>query len=226
MTDDRRSGPTADRLIDRRAADDPCSADEQVRSPDRRRVLRTASTLVAGATLAQSLGRAASAQDARPAPAAPAEPLEIAGFERVRVKTSDGTTIQTSTSLGKLAGSSDKRPPASCCCTARRSRTTPGATSHPSSRNVSPSSRRTCAATATATSRRGCPTTRTTRSERWRKIRSTVMKHFGFESFAVVGQDRGGRVAHRMALDHPGGRHEARLHRYRADVLPLHARND
>ena len=31
-----------------------------------------------------------------------------------------------------------------------------------------------------------------------------VMKHFGFDKFAVVGHDRGGRVAHRMALDHPG----------------------
>jgi haloacetate dehalogenase len=30
-----------------------------------------------------------------------------------------------------------------------------------------------------------------------------VMRHFGFESFAVVGHDRGGRVAYRMALDHP-----------------------
>jgi haloacetate dehalogenase len=30
-----------------------------------------------------------------------------------------------------------------------------------------------------------------------------VMKHFGFEKFAVVGHDRGGRVGHRMALDHP-----------------------
>jgi haloacetate dehalogenase len=30
-----------------------------------------------------------------------------------------------------------------------------------------------------------------------------VMKHFGFGSFTVVGHDRGGRVAHRMALDHP-----------------------
>ena len=30
-----------------------------------------------------------------------------------------------------------------------------------------------------------------------------VMTHFGFEKFAVVGHDRGGRVAHRMALDHP-----------------------
>jgi haloacetate dehalogenase len=30
-----------------------------------------------------------------------------------------------------------------------------------------------------------------------------VMKQFGFDRFAVVGHDRGGRVAHRMALDHP-----------------------
>jgi len=30
-----------------------------------------------------------------------------------------------------------------------------------------------------------------------------VMKHFGFGRFPVVGHDRGGRVAHRMALDHP-----------------------
>jgi haloacetate dehalogenase len=30
-----------------------------------------------------------------------------------------------------------------------------------------------------------------------------VMRHFGFERFAVAGHDRGGRVAYRMALDHP-----------------------
>ncbi|CAD6575121.1 MAG: hypothetical protein TREMPRED_001311 [Tremellales sp. Tagirdzhanova-0007] len=30
-----------------------------------------------------------------------------------------------------------------------------------------------------------------------------LMKHFGMNSFFVVGHDRGGRVAHRMALDHP-----------------------
>ncbi len=29
-----------------------------------------------------------------------------------------------------------------------------------------------------------------------------VMKHFGYDTFAVVGHDRGGRVGHRMALDH------------------------
>ncbi|MFW5417815.1 alpha/beta hydrolase [Nocardiopsis sp. CNT-189] len=31
-----------------------------------------------------------------------------------------------------------------------------------------------------------------------------VMRELGHERFAVVGHDRGGRVAHRMALDHPG----------------------
>ncbi len=30
-----------------------------------------------------------------------------------------------------------------------------------------------------------------------------VMRELGFDSFAVAGHDRGGRVAHRMALDHP-----------------------
>jgi haloacetate dehalogenase len=31
-----------------------------------------------------------------------------------------------------------------------------------------------------------------------------VMKHFGFDRFALCGHDRGGRVGYRMALDHPG----------------------
>ena len=30
-----------------------------------------------------------------------------------------------------------------------------------------------------------------------------VMREFGFDHFRVVGHDRGGRVAHRLALDHP-----------------------
>src|SRR3954453_9611112 len=30
-----------------------------------------------------------------------------------------------------------------------------------------------------------------------------VMQNFGFERFSVVGHDRGGRCAYRMALDHP-----------------------
>jgi haloacetate dehalogenase len=31
-----------------------------------------------------------------------------------------------------------------------------------------------------------------------------VMRALGFERFALIGHDRGGRVGHRMALDHPG----------------------
>jgi haloacetate dehalogenase len=31
-----------------------------------------------------------------------------------------------------------------------------------------------------------------------------VMKQLGFESFSIAGHDRGGRVAYRLALDHPG----------------------
>lgn len=31
-----------------------------------------------------------------------------------------------------------------------------------------------------------------------------LMAHLGFERFALAGHDRGGRVAHRLALDHPG----------------------
>ena len=51
-----------------------------------------------------------------------------------------------------------------------------------------------------------------------------VMKHFGFDKFPVVGHDRGGRVAHRMALDHPDKVTHAGGARHRPDALPLHAR--
>jgi haloacetate dehalogenase len=44
----------------------------------------------------------------------------------------------------------------------------------------------------------------------------TVMERLGFSRFSVVGHDRGGRVAYRMALDHP--RHIERL--AVLDVLP------
>ena len=33
----------------------------------------------------------------------------------------------------------------------------------------------------------------------------SVMEQLGFERFSVAGHDRGGRVAYRMALDHPTG---------------------
>jgi haloacetate dehalogenase len=45
-----------------------------------------------------------------------------------------------------------------------------------------------------------------------------VMKHFGFDRFPVVGHDRGGRVAHRMALDHP----DKVTHLAVLDILPTY----
>jgi len=45
-----------------------------------------------------------------------------------------------------------------------------------------------------------------------------VMRHFGFERFAVVGHDRGGRVAHRLALDHP----QAVTRLSVLDIVPTH----
>jgi haloacetate dehalogenase len=45
-----------------------------------------------------------------------------------------------------------------------------------------------------------------------------LMKHFGFDRFAVVGHDRGGRVAHRLALDHP----QAVTRMAVLDIVPTH----
>ena len=45
-----------------------------------------------------------------------------------------------------------------------------------------------------------------------------VMRHFGFNRFPVVGHDRGGRVAHRMALDHADTVTKLAV----LDILPTH----
>jgi haloacetate dehalogenase len=45
-----------------------------------------------------------------------------------------------------------------------------------------------------------------------------VMRHFGFERFHVVGHDRGGRTAHRMALDHPAAVASLAV----LDIVPTH----
>jgi haloacetate dehalogenase len=45
-----------------------------------------------------------------------------------------------------------------------------------------------------------------------------VMKHFGFDRFPVIGQDRGGRVTHRMALDHP----DKITHAAVLDIIPTY----
>ena len=45
-----------------------------------------------------------------------------------------------------------------------------------------------------------------------------IMKHFGFAKFPVIGQDRGGRVTHRMALDHP----DVVTHAAVLDIIPTY----
>jgi haloacetate dehalogenase len=46
-----------------------------------------------------------------------------------------------------------------------------------------------------------------------------LMRHLGFERFHVIGHDRGGRTAHRMALDHP----DAVLTLTVMDIVPTYA---
>src|SRR4051812_48800079 len=43
-----------------------------------------------------------------------------------------------------------------------------------------------------------------------------LMKHFGFDTFDVAGHDRGGRVAYRLALDHPAAVRRLSI----LDILP------
>jgi haloacetate dehalogenase len=45
-----------------------------------------------------------------------------------------------------------------------------------------------------------------------------VMRHFGFERFTVFGHDRGARVTHRLALDHPDKVERAAV----LDIIPTH----
>ena len=45
-----------------------------------------------------------------------------------------------------------------------------------------------------------------------------VMKHFGFDRFAIVGHDRGARVTHRLLLDHPKAVTRAAV----LDIVPTH----
>ena len=121
-----------------------------------------------------------------------------------------------------MIGGSGSAAPAA----ARRAadRTSRGGWSRRSSPRRAPSSCPTCAATATAASR---PTARchVNYSKRAMALDQVeVMKHFGFDKFPVIGQDRGGRVAHRLALDHPDKVTHAAVLDIVPTLLPLHAR--
>ena len=52
-----------------------------------------------------------------------------------------------------------------------------------------------------------------------------MMEHFGHEQFPVIGHDRGGRVGHRLALDHVARVTKLAVLDIVPDPLPLHARH-
>lgn len=168
----------------------PANGDDPT-SRDRRDLLRAASTLVAGAALSQS----ARAQDGVPAAAqtaAPA-PLSIPGFTTERIATSGGVTIN--------AAKAGNGPPLLLLHGAPLTLYT--------WRDVAPALAENFTVVASdlrgygdSDKPQGLPDHSNYSKRAMAQDQVDVMKHFGFDRFAVVGQDRGGRVAHRMALDH------------------------
>jgi haloacetate dehalogenase len=163
--------------------------DDTPRSPARRAVLRRASVLAAGATFAQTLGATARAQQASAATAPP-----IPGFTTERVQTSGGVTIHS------VKGGSG--PPLLLMHGAPLT--------HYTWRDVAPKLAEVFTVIATdlrgygdSDQPMGLPDHSNYSKRALAQDQIDVMKHYGYDRFAVVGQDRGGRVAHRMALDHP-----------------------
>ena len=137
---------------------------ETRRSLDRRGVLRTASTLVAGATLAHALGDTASAQSPAAGAASRAGPPQIPGFTTERVQTSGGVTIH--------AVKGGNGPPLLLLHGAPLT--------HYTWRDVAPRLAEEYTVVAAdlrgygdSSKPRACPITRTTRSARWRSTKST-----------------------------------------------------
>jgi haloacetate dehalogenase len=153
-------------------------------SIDRRAVLRDASLLVAAA----ALGRAAAAQ---PPAAAPLPPFT--GFTAHDVPTSGGVTIHA------VKGGSG--PPVLLLHGAPQT--------HYTWRDVAPRLAEEFTVVAAdlrgygdSSQPQGLPDHSNYSKRTMALDQVEVMRHFGFERFALVGQDRGGRVAHRLALDH------------------------
>ena len=117
---------------------------------------------------------------------------------RLERRTANGVTLNV-----RYDGRRAPHAPLSCCCTGFRKRTRSGMASSSGCVSSFTLVYRICAATATRTSPMGRPITRRTANARWRSTCSTLMRGLGLEQFFVCGHDRGGRVAHRLALDHP-----------------------
>jgi haloacetate dehalogenase len=171
---------------------------QHLSNPERRSLLRAATTLVAGATLLDAVHAQA-----------PATPLSIPGFTPARVETSGGVTINA------VKGGSG--PPLLLLHGAPLTLYTwrdvaPGLAEHftvvaSDLRGYGDSSKP-----------QGLPDHSNYSKRAMAQDQVDVMKHFGFERFAVVGQDRGGRVTHRMALDHADKITKAVL----IDIVPTH----
>ncbi|HJR71345.1 MAG TPA: alpha/beta hydrolase [Gammaproteobacteria bacterium] len=163
----------------------PPTNGDDLASRERRDLLRAASTLVAGAALFEG----AQAQQAAPAPA----PLSIPGFTAERIATSGGVTIN--------AVKGGNGPPLLLLHGAPLTFYT--------WRDVAPALAENFTVVASdlrgygdSDKPQGLPDHSNYSKRAMAQDQVDVMKHFGFDRFAVVGQDRGGRVAHRMALDH------------------------
>jgi haloacetate dehalogenase len=158
---------------------------------DRRAVLRDTSLLAAAAMLAQGLPATAQGQQAATSTASPAPPFP--GFAAHDVATSAGVTIRA------VKGGSG--PPLLLLHGAPLT--------HYTWRDVAPQLAEEFTVVATdlrgygdSSQPPGLPDHSNYSKRALALDQVEVMRHFGFERFAVVGQDRGGRVAHRMALDH------------------------
>jgi haloacetate dehalogenase len=167
---------------------DPASTQPNAPSIARRTVLRNASLLVTGAVLGSGHDDA----NAQPAAAAPAPTLP--GFAAHRIATSGGVTIHA------VKGGSG--PPLLLLHGAPLT--------HYTWRDVAPQLAEDFTVVAAdlrgygdSSQPQGSPDHSNYSKRAMALDQVEVMRQLGFERFAVVGQDRGGRVAHRMALDHP-----------------------